>query len=475
MSAGANAQAADWLLESGDKASKRYAHAEGEQHYTHALALLGRLKREDEASRSLVLHQKRAGVRFATGRFDDAVSDFTAVLDAARATGDAAHESAALIGLCQALFQMHRLGEMEVRAGEAIRAAERAEPAHRADIMAVMGQKHNCYGEVAEAAPLLDDAIELARSIDYQPALCTALTWRGALHYWQSEYDRADVLISEAHELAAALRNGFFLLATLFFGGLIRGNQGRISDAIFALTEGMAIARRNGDRFWYPRLPNCLGWMHREMQDLDGALKYDRESLDSGRRYHVLEAQANSLINLACDYTQTGAMNHVEPVYLEVEGIFARDAWFRWRYNIRHQAGAAAHWLKIGDLDQAATCADRLLETATRYGAWKYVVSAHNLKGAIARRRNELPVAIAQLRAASEHLRAHPAPLIAWRTHAALARVLKATGDIDGAARAIDESAAILRKIADGVRDSALREIFITSGPVRSVLMAAST
>jgi hypothetical protein len=52
------------------------------------------------------------------------------------------------------------------------------------------------------------------------------------LYYWQSDYDRADTLIDEAHGVAAALGDGFFQLATLFFGGLINGNQGRTSDAV---------------------------------------------------------------------------------------------------------------------------------------------------------------------------------------------------------------------------------------------------
>jgi tetratricopeptide (TPR) repeat protein len=470
------AAAADWLIAAGDNASRVHANAAADDHFTHALGLIDRLTPDAAQPRALVLYRKRAGVRVATSRFDAAVSDFTAAIDKARAAGAAEAESTALTGLCNALLQMHRLTELESRAAEAIHAAERAGgAAHRADILAMLGHRHNCYGELDRSAPLLDEAINLARAADYQPALCAALTWRGALYYWQSDYERADTLINEAHGIAAALQDGFFLLATVFFGGLIKGNQGRISEAVATLTEGTAIARRNGDRFFSPRLPNCLGWIHRELHDLDGALKYDRESLESGRQHNVLEAQANSLINLACDYTQTGAATQVAAVFVEVEDIFARDEWFRWRYNMRHQASEAAHWLKVGDLDQAATFADRLLDMAMRFGAWKYVASAHNLKGGIARRRNEPAQAVAHLRTAAEHLRAHPAPLVGWKTHAALGRVLQASGDGEGAARAFAESAALVRKIAEGVHEPDLRGIFLASEPVRRVLDAVST
>ena len=65
------------------------------------------------------------------------------------------------------------------------------------------------------------------------------------------------------------------------------------------------MAQRNGDLFWYPRMPNCIGWIHRELQDFAGAFKYDQEGINSGRENHVLEAQANSLINLGIDYTRS--------------------------------------------------------------------------------------------------------------------------------------------------------------------------
>jgi hypothetical protein len=76
--------------------------------------------------------------------------------------------------------------------------------------------------------------------------------------------------------------------------GLSQGNLGRMSTALATLEEAIQMAGRNGDRFWFPRIPNCIGWVHRELQDFEGAFKYDREGLEAGRHYHVLEAEANS-------------------------------------------------------------------------------------------------------------------------------------------------------------------------------------
>jgi tetratricopeptide (TPR) repeat protein len=464
------AAAIDCLIEAGDNAMKLYANTEAEGHYSRALSLLDRLSRQEAGDRAMLLHQKRGSVCLALSRFDGAIADFTAMLALAKAAAAPEQESIALNSLSQALFFSHRIEEMGERTNEAIDAAERAGSGpRRSETMALMGLKRLCYGELAEAKPLLDDTIRLARSIDHRPAMAAALAWRGALHYWQSEYEQADRLLVEAHDLAEEIRDSFVVLFALFIAALTRGNQGRISAALDTLQEAIHIARRNGDLFWYPRLPNCIGWLHRELQDLEGAVKFDQEGLEIGRQHGVLEAQANSLINLGCDYTQSGASHRVAPAFREVEDIFARDAWFRWRYNIRLQAGTAALSLKEGRLDDARADAARLQAIAEQYGAGKYVAVAHNLMAAAARRAGDTTQAIAHLTAAVERLRANPAPLIAWKTHAALGRLLADSGDPSGAQTAFAESERIIRMIASETRDERLRSIFLTSRAVSVV------
>ncbi len=468
------AAAIDWLTEAGDNAMKLYANAEAEGHYGHALSLLDRLVPQEARGRSVLLHQKRGSVRLALSRFEGAVADFTEMLALAKAAGAPEQESIALNSLSQVLFFSHRIEEMGQRTDEAIDAAERAGSSpRRSETMALMGLKRLCYGELAEAKPLLDETIKLARSIDHRPALAAALAWRGALHYWQTEYDEADRLLTEAHRHAEEIRDSFVVLFSLFIAGLTRGNLGRISAALDALQEAIHIARRNGDLFWYPRLPNCIGWLHRELHDLEGAVKYDQEGLEVGRQHSVLEAQANSLINLGCDYTQSGAADRVAPAFREVQEIFARDAWFRWRYSIRLQAGTAALSLKEGRLDDAVADAKRLQEIAEQYGASKYVAVAQNLMAAAARRRGDREGALAHLRAAVERLRLNPAPLVGWKTHAALGRLLADAGEPTAAGEAYGESARVIRTIAEQTRDERLRNTFLTSHAVAQVLERA--
>ena len=464
------ARAIDYLIQAGDNAGQAYANAEAEALYSRALELLSRLDPDAQVAKEMAVRQKRGLVNFALSRFPEAVDDLTRVVDQARAAGDVDAEFAGLRALTQALFYSHRLDETEQRAAEALEVAERsATPTRRVEVLNLIGHKQLCYGELREAEPALSQAIDLARSIGPGPALAEALMWRGALYYWQTDYAAADWALSESVRLTAELREGFHLLLSLFLTGLTRGNQGRISEALDVLHEATAMARRNGDLFIGPRLPNCVGWIHRELQDFEGAAVKDQEGLDVAKQHAVLEAQANSLINLGLDYTDTGHHGRTMPAFNEVEEIFARDAWFRWRYNIRLQAGLGEHWLTQNEPDKADDAARRLRDVASQYEAWKYVAVADSLRGRAAIARGDLAGGVGYLDAALDQLRDHPCPIVAWKINATLGRVCRQLGEVPRATTAFDAAAAIIHGIAGHVNDDALRATFLGSAAVRAV------
>jgi tetratricopeptide (TPR) repeat protein len=259
----------------------------------------------------------------------------------------------------------------------------------------------------------------------------------------------------------------------MFFIGLSNGNLGRMSAALTVLEEAIKMAGRNGDQFWFPRMPNCIGWVHRELQDFDGALKYDQEGLQVGRQYHVLEAEANSLINLGIDHTQAGRPEETAAAFAEARDIFERDAWFRWRYNIRLEAATAAHWLRQKDLSQASTFAQRLAETAALYKAHKYVAEAHRLKARIALAAEDTVAAENEFQAALEELGHHPVPILEWRTHADLGRLKARNGNQDEAQKSFQLALETIKSCADNVNDENLRATFLNSKAVQAIVAGA--
>jgi len=466
-------RAVEYLIHAGDNATKLYAYAEAEKLYTHALSLVEKLPSGEQTENLLTLYQKRGTANHMLSRFPPAVSDFTKMLEQARALNSLGLQSAALNALTLTLFFSHRLEETAARAAEALDVAERAGSEKlRVETMCLVGLKHLCYGELKEAKTVLDDVITTARALNHTPALSSGLTWRGCLHFFQSEYEAAIELETEANRLASELRDGFLLLTSLFFLGLARGNLGRMSAALATLHEAIDKARRNGDLFWYPRMPNCIGWLHRELQDFEGARKYDQEGVEVAREHHVLEAEANSLINLGLDYTHAGDVEKTVSAFHEVEDIFARDAWFRWRYNIRLQAATAEHWLLLGDLEKAREFALRLQETATEYEAHKYICVAHKLMAEVEIASGDFAEAQKQFDGAFQELQKYPAPLTGWKTYAELGRLKLQLGDSSSARAAFAQAAEIVNTIAANVAETELRETFMNSAPVKEIMRA---
>jgi len=464
-------RAVDYLIQAGDNATKVYANAEAEEHYTRALSLIEKLSAEDRVKKFITVYQKRGAVNLALSRFSQAADDFTQMLNHARTAGEPAMECAALSALANTLFFAHRMDEMPARAEEALRMADQAGSATlRVETMVLIALKHLCYGELAEAKPVLDEVIQKARSLKHKPALLGGLAWRGCLYFFQSEYKLAEFVLIEGQQLASELRDGFTILVCLFFLGLLRGNMGRMSEALETLQEAIEMARRNGDHFWLARLPNCLGWIHRELGDFGRAVELDLQGIEIAREDHVLEAEANSRINLGIDHTHTGKREKTLDEFHSVEDIFKRDAWFRWRYSIRLQAATSEYWLAQGDLAQATEYARRLLDVAADYDSRKYVAWAHKLLAEVAIAQGDEMRAEAEFNTALEKMRERPVPLVAWKIHAALGRLLDHRGDRPSARLAFAQASTIVQAIAASVSDDALRTKFLNSSSVQEVL-----
>jgi serine/threonine protein kinase/tetratricopeptide (TPR) repeat protein len=457
-------RAIEYLVHAGDHAAKLYGYAEAERHYTHALSLVQKLSAESQPGHLTTLYHKRGTVNHALSDFSQAAKDFTNMLEQARALDSLELQSTALNALTMSLFFSHRLDETVARAGEALEVAERAGSEKlRVETMFLIGLKHLCYGELKEAKRLLDEVVATSRKLNHKPGLLCGLTWRACLHFFQSEYELAVAMAKDALKLASELRDGFLMLTSLFFLGLSQGNQGKMSASLATLNDALDKARRNGDLFWHPRYPNCIGWIYRELYDFESARKYNEDGIDVSRRHHVLEAEANSLINRGIDYTHTGDHEKTAHAFHEVRDIFDRDAWFRWRYNIRLEAAMAEHWLRQGDLGKAREFVERLMATATEHEVHKYIAVAHHLMAKVSIAAGELPEAEKHLDAALSELQDYPVPLVTWKVHADRARLKLQMGNAVGAQEAAAQASAIVSSIAANVSDEKLRTIFLNA------------
>jgi tetratricopeptide (TPR) repeat protein len=456
-------RAIEFLILAGANAMSRQANAQAEDHYTHALSLAGKLPPESRAETELRIFERRAAVYLAMSRFDPSIADCRQMIERARAIGSPPLEYAALYALGNTLFWSHRLHEMQAVLEDVLELAERtgSEDA-RLQALALMTQGHLALGDLAEAEHKFQQVIERPSQVDRR-TLLGVLDVRARLRFFQSEYSTAEKLFRETVSLAAELGDGFETLKSHYFLTLTLANLGRISEALEVLNRAAEMARRNGDSFWSSRVPNCLGWIHRELQDHEGALAYDRNGAEMARRAGVGEAEVNSVINLVIDHFQAGDSGRTNASIQAAESILAQDAWFRWRFEMRLRAARAEQSLSRPE-------ALALLETATHHRARKYMADAHRLLARIAVAEADSAAAEAHLNSAIQILRAYPAPLAAWKTHLAMGRLQAQLERPKAARAAFAEAASLIRYIAGNIADERLRQVLLSSAAAQEAL-----
>ncbi len=472
------ASAAGFRARAGDHAMRRFAAAEAEEQYAWALRLAEKAPPAERKAREIPLLGRRAAARHAQARFDDAASDWEAMLERARATRSLAAECEALSGFSNTLFFAQRLAEMGDRAREGLEAAEReASPLRLAEARARVAQALVFEGRLDQAGRALDEVIAAARASGARSALQAGLDYRGFVHYWRSEYTAAEAALDEGFALAEELGDGFETLAARMFRGLSRANLGRCTDALADFEQGLALAESNGDRFWRPRLVSHLGWVRRELQAPASAREYDERALEIAReKPSPWTPEAEALINLCVDDVRAGNATRAAEMLATLEEGAREGGWLRWMNELRVEAVAGEYWLALGDHAAARARAARLLRISNALGARSYRCAAQRVRAEAALHDGlDLEAATGGLAEAIADLEPFAAPLEGWKSARVLGRALDRLGRADEAGRAFLSAAAHVRTIAAGTRDDGLRGAFLASAPVREVLERAGT
>ena len=457
-------------------AARVHASAEAVEHYSQALKLATKLRADDRGQMLPTLHLDRGRMNLNCSRFDDAIADFHHAIELARAAGSFKTEHAATNGLIITFFISHRLSDVMQYIEAALKLSERSrDPRLRHETLAYMAQRSTCYGELDKAIGLTEQIIAEAETMGDKTALAMALLQRGELHLHQSEYAKAVDSLEQGVNRALEVGNNFEHMYGLFMLGMAQANFGRISQALATFDTLQSIAQRNNDRAWLVRCPNSIAWVYREIQDLKRAVELDRENANMTEGSEFQEVLAHSLINLSYDYIGSGLPEESLPALEKAEAARDRDVWMQWRHNIRLQAALADHWFAFNDLTRASSYAQELLRLATQHQARKYVVTAHKILGEIAVKRGQVDEADREFQKAVSILDSYPAPLIAWRTHAAIARFRLDNGDIASARRSFNEAERIINDLAASIEDDEMRQTFLTSPPVSEVLDTAAS
>jgi tetratricopeptide (TPR) repeat protein len=231
----------------------------------------------------------------------------------------------------------------------------------------------------------------------------------------------------------------------------------------------MRLAEVNGDRYWLPRLPNTVGWLHRELQDWETALRLDGENVGLAKEMQMPEGEANSHVNLAHDFLSLGELERALDHLQQADRIYQQDVWYRWRYNLRLQSEMARHAILCGDLPRGTSHAENCLSNAVRTQAPKYVAWSHKLLGEIATMEDRVEDAEREFEMALATVSQYRCPTIEWKILAAAADLSGRRKDSARRDELMGRARNVIKSLADSVHEDRLRGLFVGSEVIRSL------
>jgi tetratricopeptide (TPR) repeat protein len=480
------ARASDYFLVASRNAARVHANQEAVALARRAVASAEKLPGKDRHRRVLAAAFHLAELHRILSQFQDAIVVFQMAERVAGEAGDTESQISAVSGMGMALYPLsqvktvsgtgasllplRRLAELRELGDRALEMARIAQSdMGKASAELVLGMERVIVGDLDAAERYMECALPMLREKGAPLYALDGIIHRGAIHMWRSEYEEAVCRGDEALERAQKLDGSFNIFPGLFQRGFALGNLGRLSEALATLEEGRRLAELNGDRYWLCRFPNTLGWLYRELHDLESALRLDTEGVHLAREVGFSKAEANSHINLGHDYLWLGeparALEHLH----EAQRFYDGGVFLRWRFNIRLQAELASHAAARGDLTRAASHAVTSLQQAEKVAARKHMAWAHKLLADIAALEERMEDARRHQETALHILAGHPCPVIEWRILKAAADVARRLHDDATADQFRGRAQAVVQALADSVRDGNLRQRFLASQPIREL------
>jgi predicted ATPase/class 3 adenylate cyclase len=248
-------RAGDLLARAGERAASLAASEEAEHYFERAASMV-----EEPAEQARLL--ERSGMMASrSGKTERAQALFEQTLMLLEEAGEA-HAAARVIA---------RLGEVEWRRGHLDEALERTQRAWAeleneepdADIAALAAQLGRLYllnGNLEAGSVHLATALELAEALWLPEVLAESLNSTGVVAVFSSRLEQGRALITRALELALEYELPAAALRAFNNLGDILNGRDSYEEAAAQLEQGLAYARRVGDRGQERRLLGELSW-----------------------------------------------------------------------------------------------------------------------------------------------------------------------------------------------------------------------
>jgi tetratricopeptide (TPR) repeat protein/predicted Ser/Thr protein kinase len=407
-------------------------------------------KQFDAEPEALGMIHSVIGVAYrATGKLDQALEHLSRSLEIRQKAGDKRGQGAALQNLAlvyenkgdtaKALDTQRRAlalyREMGNKAGESL-------------ILSAMGQTFKDGLNLDKALAAFRDSMQIEMERDDHGNMAKRLDQIGDIYRLKGQYDDALVYLQQAKSHLDQTKEPFEKGINLEYVGLVRKAQGNYNEAVEAFLAALALYKEVDDQMSVADVHRSLGAIYESQgryADAFAAYQVCVETYEKLHTEHDLDRANSALGHL---YLSLGRPNDAEKAFKAAEGAGG--------HADHHAAGHAPDillgqaWLleTRGRVEEAAAAYDKANIGANLSGQKEVAVESRVGLGQIYRRQGKLANAEALLRRTREEAAKSRLRPLETDSAIALANVLLAKGDAEGARRAAQDAAALAEKFS---------------------------
>jgi len=470
-------KALDYLMKAGQKAQRAYVNPEALSHYNRALTVCKHLGDAVDSNTLITIYAALGQVHFLLSDFQPSIDAYKKMLEVACREGDRhkEKEAEALYNIGYGLFWAHDFEPALEYAQQAYNLA--LEIDYKSMLAAsqfVMGYIYGVTAKLDESFGCFSEGISLSQETGdkIQEGLNTFML--GLVYNWKGEYEPAHQLGDRGVAIGRDDNILLVWIMNLWERGITRCGQGAYQGAFSDLETALNFSNRLGDKVWKSRILNTLGWLYSELYNVESAILYNHDGLQSAWKLRDPEIIRNAAINLGDCYLLkedlSTAASFLQMVYGDSQqyGKWGEE-WMKWRYlqHCCHSLGELQ--LVQGDAESALKLAQECLQlaepTKTRKNmvkGWRLMGQAFLAQGNIASAGEFLAKAIAL----AEEI-GNPPQL--WKTYTAIGDFHSLAGQTEPAAIAYRQALQAIEETASQLQSEQVKDTFLTAKPVQEI------
>ncbi|MEG3876190.1 tetratricopeptide repeat protein [Microcoleus sp. herbarium7] len=468
-------KALDYLVKAGQKAQQAYVNPEALSHYNRALTVCEKLGNSVDENTLVSIYAGVGQVHFLLSEFAPSIAAYKKMLEVSRRQGDRQKEAEALYNIGYGLFWAHDFAPALDYAQQAYNLA--LEIDYKSMLAAsqfVMGYIYGVTAKLDESFSCFSQGINWSQETGdkVQEGLNTFML--GLVYNWKGEYEPAQQLGDRGVAIGRDDNILLIWMMNLWERGITRCGQGEYEGSFSDLETALKLSDRLGDKVWKSRILNTLGWLYSELYNIETAIPYNQDGLQSAWKIGDPEIIRNAAINLGDCYLLKEDLITAESLLLMVyrdsqqSGKWGEE-WMKWRY-LQHCCHSLGELRLIqGDAESALRLAQECLQLAEPTKTRKNIVKGLRLMGQAFLAQGNLESAkecLEQAIAIAEEI-GNPPQL--WKSYTAIGDLHSQCGQIEKAVTAYRQALQLIEDTGSRLRSEQIKQIFLTAEPVQEM------